>query len=210
MNKPRILWIDAICINQDDNDERGEQVARMGAIYGQATTVVLWLGEVWPDMGLAWRFFMVLGMNAALHVKPAMNPSCGATGVDVESSRFMRALNQFAAFDWRSRVWTMQEQVLARSSIFQRDKKIIDGELVLNAARTFNDHGSCCLHTASESVLNALVSINKLLDAPQSVELSDAIWRNTSILDHSYSTRCTSFAAGKQQTFETRSTACWH
>lgn len=39
------LWVDAICINQNDLVERGRQVRRMREIYGTAWTVVAWLGE---------------------------------------------------------------------------------------------------------------------------------------------------------------------
>jgi len=38
------LWVDAICINQHDTDERAEQVPRMKSIYNQSTKVVVWLG----------------------------------------------------------------------------------------------------------------------------------------------------------------------
>jgi len=41
----RILWIDAICINQDDNDEKGHQVEFMTKIYAKASRVIVWLGE---------------------------------------------------------------------------------------------------------------------------------------------------------------------
>jgi hypothetical protein len=43
--KPRLLWIDAICINQDNISERSEQVNKMASIYGNAQLVILWLGE---------------------------------------------------------------------------------------------------------------------------------------------------------------------
>lgn len=39
------LWIDAICINQEDVDERDEQVRRMKAIYQGADQVLIWLGD---------------------------------------------------------------------------------------------------------------------------------------------------------------------
>lgn len=39
-----VIWIDAICINQEDNDEKGRQVGMMGEIYRKATEVVAWLG----------------------------------------------------------------------------------------------------------------------------------------------------------------------
>ena len=41
----RTLWVDAACINQTDDVEKGHQVARMGAIYKNATSVIIWLGE---------------------------------------------------------------------------------------------------------------------------------------------------------------------
>lgn len=41
----RIIWIDAICINQEDLNERGHQVQLMAKIYSKASQVVIWLGE---------------------------------------------------------------------------------------------------------------------------------------------------------------------
>ena len=43
--EPRIIWADAICINQDDDVERAEQVRYMGEIYENAERVIVWLGE---------------------------------------------------------------------------------------------------------------------------------------------------------------------
>ncbi|KAK4158727.1 HET-domain-containing protein [Cladorrhinum sp. PSN259] len=42
---PRVLWIDAICINQDDIPERNQQVKRMMEIYTLARRVIAWLGN---------------------------------------------------------------------------------------------------------------------------------------------------------------------
>jgi hypothetical protein len=39
------LWADAICINQDDLEERSTQVAMMYLIFGQSDTVTIWLGS---------------------------------------------------------------------------------------------------------------------------------------------------------------------
>jgi hypothetical protein len=40
------VWIDAICINQQDRKERGHQVRNMAKIYGKAHRVVVWLGKM--------------------------------------------------------------------------------------------------------------------------------------------------------------------
>ena len=40
----RTIWIDAVCINQKDTVERGEQVAVMGQVYEKTTRNLIWLG----------------------------------------------------------------------------------------------------------------------------------------------------------------------
>lgn len=42
--KPRMLWVDAVCIDQSSLSERSQQVSLMGDIYSTAHTVVAWLG----------------------------------------------------------------------------------------------------------------------------------------------------------------------
>ncbi|KAJ8132725.1 hypothetical protein O1611_g898 [Lasiodiplodia mahajangana] len=43
-DRPRVMWIDALCINQSDEDERNAQVTRMADIYSQASQVTVFLG----------------------------------------------------------------------------------------------------------------------------------------------------------------------
>jgi hypothetical protein len=47
---PRTLWVDAICINQKDDKERGHQVGFMRDVYAKATEVVVLLGEASKDL----------------------------------------------------------------------------------------------------------------------------------------------------------------
>jgi hypothetical protein len=47
MRTSRLFWIDAICINQADNAERGHQVELMRQIYKAPANVLAWLGT--PD-----------------------------------------------------------------------------------------------------------------------------------------------------------------
>jgi hypothetical protein len=46
---PRLLWIDAVCINQENFQEKGQQVGLMGNIYSKASRVLIWLGEPSPE-----------------------------------------------------------------------------------------------------------------------------------------------------------------
>ncbi|KAF5374207.1 hypothetical protein D9758_004642 [Tetrapyrgos nigripes] len=43
--KERILWVDAVVINQEDIDEQNFQVSMMDAVYASASHVLIWLGE---------------------------------------------------------------------------------------------------------------------------------------------------------------------
>lgn len=45
----RYIWIDAICIDQANNAEKGHQVQHMARIYSQATRVIVWLGGATGD-----------------------------------------------------------------------------------------------------------------------------------------------------------------
>ena len=40
-----MLWLDAICINQNDTDERSEQVKLMGEVYRNSIRTLIWLGD---------------------------------------------------------------------------------------------------------------------------------------------------------------------
>lgn len=51
----RVLWIDALCINQNDDIEKGYQVQSMARIYAKANRVIVWLGEATADSGSALR-----------------------------------------------------------------------------------------------------------------------------------------------------------
>lgn len=49
----RLLWIDAICINQRDQSEKEQQIQFMATIYSHANCVIVWLGEAADDSDLA-------------------------------------------------------------------------------------------------------------------------------------------------------------
>jgi Heterokaryon incompatibility protein (HET) len=50
------LWIDAICVNQQDSNERDAQVRRMKSIYEQAEQVIIWLGRYNEPTDGSFRF----------------------------------------------------------------------------------------------------------------------------------------------------------
>jgi hypothetical protein len=63
-----LIWIDAICINQNDNTEKGSQVKMMGEIYRLATQVIVWLGTRSEDSDASedWPLPIEDGSNRAM------------------------------------------------------------------------------------------------------------------------------------------------
>lgn len=49
----KVLWVDALCINQKDEAEKNQQVGMMGEIYSGAKLVIAWLGSAGEDSDLA-------------------------------------------------------------------------------------------------------------------------------------------------------------
>lgn len=62
----RSFWIDAICINQKDDQEKSVQVARMGEIYKSAQHVLIWLAPF---------------RDASLTLEESIGPICDFTDV---------------------------------------------------------------------------------------------------------------------------------
>lgn len=58
MKKPRLFWIDAICIDQDNVRERNHQVSLMKQIYSMASSVYIWLGPESENSRLAMDFLV--------------------------------------------------------------------------------------------------------------------------------------------------------
>ncbi|KAL6876816.1 HET domain-containing protein, partial [Trichoderma novae-zelandiae] len=54
-DESRVLWIDALCINQMDLDERSQQVQLMRSIYTMCDRTVIWIGESPEDMSPTWE-----------------------------------------------------------------------------------------------------------------------------------------------------------
>ncbi|KAK5655094.1 hypothetical protein OQA88_5993 [Cercophora sp. LCS_1] len=117
---PEWIWIDAICINQQDDIERASQVRIMYRIYQQARLVMMWLGEedLETDVALALIqkiVFCSLGAWRSIH--PRSLDSCrdlvGDDGVHLASWDAMLRLFQRNYF---TRMWIVQEVVQAENA----------------------------------------------------------------------------------------------
>lgn len=93
------LWIDAICINQQDSKEKSSQVQAMGQIYALASRLSIWLGSPSNDSTFA---ISVLGEISREHT------FCNLSIALDESAAISNLLNRA----WWFRVWVIQELAL--------------------------------------------------------------------------------------------------
>ncbi|KAK4237174.1 heterokaryon incompatibility protein-domain-containing protein, partial [Achaetomium macrosporum] len=112
------LWIDALCIDQEDLHERACQVAVMNQIYTKARDCVVWLGEL-DTMERA---------SGAIHqfLKCFSDPATGSIDPSCVQDKIMPAIadfrpsdalavTEFLSLSWFSRVWILQESILTES-----------------------------------------------------------------------------------------------
>ncbi|KAI9646929.1 hypothetical protein NHQ30_004929 [Ciborinia camelliae] len=100
-DRPRRLWVDALCINQGDVQERNEQVGLMGEIYSLANPVLIWLGESSEDSDEAFALMSEIA-------------TASESDVTEEMSQIMFSFYiQLVEREWFTRLWTIQELVLA-------------------------------------------------------------------------------------------------
>ncbi|KAG9499543.1 hypothetical protein J7337_007999 [Fusarium musae] len=138
------LWIDAICINQDDLIERGRQVTRMRDIYQSAWQVVIWAGPEADQSSVA-----LTALHWLAHESKKEDPFAGfyREGKMIDASPFFmvwpsyespiekkvyRALFDFFSRAYWQRMWIIQEVAAGRSEtpVLCGDKCISWGDLI--------------------------------------------------------------------------------
>jgi hypothetical protein len=107
------IWIDAICINQADINEKSDQILRMRQIYAQAVLVTVWLGPERDDSNIAFQMIRTisqLGENSGEWLKYSL--------ITRKDPSQWRALYHMLRRPWWRRIWIIQEMVAANDAVF--------------------------------------------------------------------------------------------
>ena len=121
-DRPRVFWIDAICVNQQDRAERGHQVKRMAAVYSMASQVIAWLGPESQNSTLALRALNDLGVQLQVdwNIRKMTSVSTGETltrGSDpFRDDEIWDSVWDVLGRPWFERLWILQEVRLAREA----------------------------------------------------------------------------------------------
>lgn len=134
----RILWVDAICIDQRNEAERGHQVQQMGQIYQQADRVLFWLGNATQETDAVFDSLCQLQEGSKSHAcrnwknsDPRWKDLWHATKTTVNNKHLVmfhlchEGLGLLLARPWFKRVWILQEVANARSALVHCGTKSI-------------------------------------------------------------------------------------
>ena len=140
--RPRMIWVDALCINQNDVEERSQQVRRMGTIFESAFRVLIWLDDPPKEFKenpplvhkqFAYRAFsgvckVVNSWRERSKLEDVMDFATHTPGIACPESENLGDLMSPESIEWQvvfrlykskwfHRVWVIQEVSRARAAV---------------------------------------------------------------------------------------------
>lgn len=146
------LWIDALCIDQDDDLEKSYQIPNMRHVYSKAKKVVIWLGM--EDESTEAVLELLERLDQASHVLEKQglelnDRSClrfvKAGSIESFDKPIWKDLNRFYQRSWFHRLWTLQEDLLARDRVYVCGRHAFSANLVTSGSAwldTYQKHRS--------------------------------------------------------------------
>ncbi|TID04564.1 Heterokaryon incompatibility protein 6, OR allele [Colletotrichum higginsianum] len=187
------LWADALCINQEDNEEKRLQVNMMFEIYSRCTSCFIWMGEIDTDregltVDTARVAFDFISLLITAGPEDPWPETLAAPESRLSVGRTLRALMECP---WWSRVWTLQECVAPGAATVLWGPLSIPWASVLKAGRRilrgvsegWEDHLNVINWEANFSAVAVpLLSLDeetKARDAECRIPALDLFWRYT-------------------------------
>jgi hypothetical protein len=121
----RLLWVDAICINQEDYKEKSTQIPHMGNIYAKAENVVIYLGEA------------TRATDRTMDILIKIEESGTAQISLVEKALGVEGLRDMLSRTWFQRIWNLQDVYNAQTAIVQCGLKAVSSDTIIRASESW-------------------------------------------------------------------------
>ncbi|KNG83267.1 hypothetical protein ANOM_008543 [Aspergillus nomiae NRRL 13137] len=187
-NVARLLWIDAICINQKDDQEKSHQIQLMRTIYGEAGRVIVWLGEEADQSSDALEAIRKAAENDSSDPLPK---SYSRDRPDREK-HFSSSL-ALVQRPWFQRIWVLQEVALARDIVVMCGSVEMNGYAFISGLQSLE-----VLRTAHPRLQGLVQSAYHLI--------KDAVFRPS----YRFNTRGTLSIGELIDMYHTRHASCLH
>ena len=155
-NVPRTLWVDQLCLNQENVQEREQQVRQMADIYRHSCKVLIWLGDDGEDSRKADKIIdclLRLDLSARLGEISSNDVIPQQTTVSMGLEQFKsnglpnpkdvgwQELRNLLSRPWFSRIWAIQEAAVATNADFLWGKEYSLGrEGMMSVIRLVREH----------------------------------------------------------------------
>lgn len=128
-----VLWVDAICIDQRNLQERNHQVQIMRNIYMEAAKVVVWLGP--SDSDSRETFKLLAGLSEHSHDRTWIERKIR----DPESLDQLYGICRLFSRDYWSRVWVVQEVFSAKAILVRCGSDSVEWQILLGVQIMLRD-----------------------------------------------------------------------
>jgi hypothetical protein len=181
-NPDNFIWIDALCINQEDFAERGAQVRIMDLIYQKALYTVIWFGrEDQFTKGAVKTISKIAAYPRDVFVSSDIIPYRDQGPQVYEKSKLPYttwiewcSLAAFLKRQWFSRLWIVQESILSRRLILFCGEYEISWDELCDAAK--NLQARCKAFGSQTSTI--FIAIDEIALSLESNLLSLRLWRD--------------------------------
>lgn len=134
------FWIDALCINQNDLEERNQQVRIMGQIFQSAAMVLSWLGAANPEVEQAFDLMSSVWSSSPSEDEsdrlPALRP-------DQSEDDMWRCVAELCVYPYWNRVWVVQEILLSTNNYLLCGQKTLPWQVFANFISLVSIRFSC-------------------------------------------------------------------
>ncbi|KAI0403074.1 heterokaryon incompatibility protein-domain-containing protein [Xylaria palmicola] len=180
-----VIWVDAICINQNNVAELASQVKIMGTIYQLARRVIIWLGEADEFTDMAWR--ALLEASPATHESTVDGLEARLAGM-ADPEDLWLSLHNLGQREWFYRAWTFQELYLARCATVLCSEYEMDWDRFHRAL----DRLAALLDAAAASMysVKARHTLRRLLASVEKLGVSDGAFTLTDLLSRTIHRSC--------------------
>ncbi len=123
------LWVDFLCINQTDLQERASQVHQMKDIYQRAYVVMVWLGD--GNKSSSQAFYAFHGMLEHLDWQDKVPSWVFNPDKMAQDPKKWRAISDILYNPWFRRTWVIQEVLAARQAFILCGKDLLSMDYFL-------------------------------------------------------------------------------
>ncbi|KAH9207202.1 heterokaryon incompatibility protein-domain-containing protein [Leptodontidium sp. 2 PMI_412] len=165
MTKSRLIWADALCINQNDNIEKSQQILLMPQIYSSAFRALDYLGDEADGSDSAIQLHEKIRdiSFGALPEKSVTIEWLEAHGLQGYKDSVWLAWSKFWRRPWFRRAWVLQEFILGKDIVIICGRKKIQWKKFVSATEKMQEHNLLRWSASPEDTSDGLTDAHSAL-----------------------------------------------